>query len=462
MAALGRNSNKNRHYRASFTTRSCPGHLCREPLRKAFCVERWYSQLRGMRETRREREMHLDKMPRDLREKERKRGHSVVQYFFEFSVIDAMPGRKLRLVHAFACDPGCDAAIGHDGRRQASIKTNKETSQASTSPSTDRSRKADTKTKCWKEGVVWVRDHLLERPGNNCGILRRRKNLKHMTHVGARDAALASEEDIATAVAVLEGTLDDHSVAPIIYYPLPPEHPYALEFMISSINHVTSEYILGFIFNKFIPNICVFRSSLGYEIVSRLSCFLSQLPHPSNGRPEGLDHRCHGIQMALTILEDLSLLLQSGSLEEVESEGRTRESAEKMIESIVNTQKDTVKGVRGEIGATRSLSTTWRKQADLYFPPAAGFGQWHILCSRTFLSDMTRDNTLSKTVLERLRDGPIDVFRARLPGSTRLVVRTASTFPLLAILTLYKYPIDVVPEFGRDHDIQGSVVEVLF
>ncbi|KAI9436975.1 hypothetical protein H4582DRAFT_1816019 [Lactarius indigo] len=89
-------------------------------------------------------------------------------------------------------------------------------------------------------------------------------------------------------------------------------------------------------------------------------------------------------------------------------------------------------------------------RADLYFPPAVGFGDWRILCSRAFLNDMTRDNMLSKAVLERLRelslgcfsetnqmrltgDSPIGVFRARLPGGTRLV-----------------YLIDVVPEFGRD------------
>ncbi|KAH9017014.1 hypothetical protein EDB85DRAFT_2295003 [Lactarius pseudohatsudake] len=273
-------------------------------------------------------------------------------------------------------------------------------------------------------------------------------------------AALASEEDIATAVAVLEGTLDDHSMAPIIYCSLQHEHPYAFEFMISSINHVTSEYILGFIFNKFPPNISAFRSSLGYEIASRLSRFLSQLPYPSNGRPEGLDDRCHRTQMAPTILEDLSLLLQSGHLEEVEPEGR---SAEKMRGSIVDNQKDTVKFFfsllqRPEI--TRLVRNAYfrgnihqRVRVAIGATPA-GFGQWRILCSRTFLSDMTRDKSLSKAVLERLRElslgcfsetnqmqltrnSPIDVFRARLPGGTRLV-----------------YLIDVVPESGRDHEIQ--------
>ena len=46
-------------------------------------------------------------------------------------------------------------------------------------------------------------------------------------------ASLTSEEDIAIAVAVLEGTLDDHSTGPIIHCSLRPERPYAFEFMIS-------------------------------------------------------------------------------------------------------------------------------------------------------------------------------------------------------------------------------------
>lgn len=46
-------------------------------------------------------------------------------------------------------------------------------------------------------------------------------------------ASLTSEEVIATAVAVLEGTLDDRSMAPIIHCSLQPRRPYAFEFMIS-------------------------------------------------------------------------------------------------------------------------------------------------------------------------------------------------------------------------------------
>ena len=46
-------------------------------------------------------------------------------------------------------------------------------------------------------------------------------------------ASLESEADVATAVDVLEGTLDDHSMGPIIHFSLQPEHFYAFEFMIS-------------------------------------------------------------------------------------------------------------------------------------------------------------------------------------------------------------------------------------
>ncbi|KAI9453663.1 P-loop containing nucleoside triphosphate hydrolase protein [Lactarius psammicola] len=339
-------------------------------------------------------------------------------------------------------------------------------------------------------------------------------------------ASLTSEEEIATAVAVLEGTLGDRSMVPIIHCSLQPEHPYAFEFIISSVQDVTSTYILRFILNEFSSDVGAFRASLGYKIVSRLSLSLSQLPYPSNGRPEGLDDRCRHTQIAPTIIEDLSLLLQSGFFEEIEFEGRsnrkttqrpkssrrkattgmhaetndrlfqalgsrvprTRESAEEIIQSTIDNQKDTLRffftllqrleitelvrnayfrgnipqGMRvdaappPETGETHPSSTAGGDplQADLYFPPVTGFGEWRILCSHAFLGDLTRDSALSKAVLGRLRelslgcfsetnqkrltrDSPIDIFRARLPGGTRLV-----------------YLIDVVPEFGRDYEIQ--------
>jgi len=59
-------------------------------------------------------------------------------------------------------------------------------------------------------------------------------------------------------------------------------------------------------------------------------------------------------------------------------------------------------------GANHSSSITGGAllQADLHFQSAAGYGQWRILCSRVFLSDITRDNALSNEVLGRLRYVP--------------------------------------------------------
>ncbi|KAH9075551.1 P-loop containing nucleoside triphosphate hydrolase protein [Lactarius deliciosus] len=284
-------------------------------------------------------------------------------------------------------------------------------------------------------------------------------------------ALLKSEADIAIAVDVLEGTLDDYSTGPIIHFSLRPEHPYAFEFMISSVNDVTSAYILDFILDKFSSNVSSFSFSLGYEIVSRLSRSLSQLPYPSNKLPEGLDDRCRHTQMVPTILEDLFTLIQS-SFFEAESSTRktvqqsktsrrknttrvhaeiedrlsralgsrfpeTRESAEDIMQSTIDEQKDTLKffftllqrfeiaelvrnaylqgsipqGVRVDAVTSLQAEATPSSpiaggdplQADLYFPSVAGFGEWRILCSHTFLSDMTRDNALSKAVLGRLR-----------------------------------------------------------
>ena len=44
---------------------------------------------------------------------------------------------------------------------------------------------------------------------------------------------LATEEDIGVAVNVLEGSLDNKSIGPIIFCSLQPEHPYAFEFIVS-------------------------------------------------------------------------------------------------------------------------------------------------------------------------------------------------------------------------------------
>ncbi|KAH9065001.1 hypothetical protein EDB87DRAFT_1756197 [Lactarius vividus] len=324
-------------------------------------------------------------------------------------------------------------------------------------------------------------------------------------------ALLKSEADIATALDVLEGTLDDYSTGPIIQFSLQPEHPYAFEFIISSVKDVTSEYILGFILDKFSSDISSFSSSLGYEIASRLSHSLSQLSYPSNKLPEGLDDHCRHTQMVPTILKDLCTLLQS-SFFEAESSNRktaqqsktsrrknttrlpsrlhaeiedrllqalgsqvpeTRESVEDIVQSTIDKQKGTLKFFftllrrleiaelvrnsffQGNIPQDSSPITGGDPlQADLYSPSVAGFGEWRILCSHAFISDMTRDNVLSKAVLGRLRElslgcfsetnrkrltrnSPIDIFRARLPGGERLV-----------------YLIDVVPEFGINYGIQ--------
>jgi hypothetical protein len=99
-------------------------------------------------------------------------------------------------------------------------------------------------------------------------------------------------------------------------------------------------------------------------------------------------------------------------------------------------------------------------QADLYFESAANHGKWRILCPGLCLSDLARDGAQSEPVLKRLeyvpvtvtslwadtkeyvyfhrelslgnfsetnqkrltRDSPIEIYRARLPGSVRLVV----------------------------------------
>ena len=146
----------------------------------------------------------------------------------------------------------------------------------------------------------------------------------------------------------------------------------------TAVNNVTSAYILSFVLSEFPPDAREFHSSLGYEIVSRLSHSLSKLPYSSNRKPEDLDDRCHNTKMAPSILEDLSTLLQLSFFEEAESSNRkttqksktarrraptgafaeindrlfralgpqvprSRESAEETMRSIVDNQMDTLR-----------------------------------------------------------------------------------------------------------------------
>ena len=46
-------------------------------------------------------------------------------------------------------------------------------------------------------------------------------------------------------------------------------------------------------------------------------------------------------------------------------------------------------------------------QADLYFESAAGYGEWRILGSRQFLSDLAQDGARTNPVLRRLEYVPM-------------------------------------------------------
>jgi hypothetical protein len=112
-----------------------------------------------------------------------------------------------------------------------------------------------------------------------------------------------------------------------------------------------------------------------------------------------------------------------------------------------------------ETGAPHSKTTINTIQADLYFEPADGHGKWRLLCSGICLRDLARNEAPSEHVLKILeyafmtslwssaeeclythrelsegcfseanqkrltRESPIEIYRARLPGSVRLVVR---------------------------------------
>jgi hypothetical protein len=207
---------------------------------------------------------------------------------------------------------------------------------------------------------------------------------------------LATEDSIRVAVHVLEGSLDNESIGPIILCSLQPEHPYVLEFIISckfvafvpalndpltpatAVREEGYKAVLQYILDRLPSDAGGFRASLGYQVLSRLSQSLSRLPYHPDQRPERLDDYRHDIEIAPALLEDLLKLLREGHLDKAEVEGKAnkknmqrgktsrfkvtsrahveiddrifnalgrnapmdRDSAEEMIQSIIATQRN--------------------------------------------------------------------------------------------------------------------------
>ena len=136
--------------------------------------------------------------------------------------------------------------------------------------------------------------------------------------------------------------------------------------------------VFRFIFEKISSNPDGFRDSLGYHILSRLFHSLSRLS-PSGQQPGNFDDHRRDTEAAPALLEDLSTLLREGYLDGA-TKGKTnkktqrgnaqwskvtsvahaeindrlfqalgrdapknRKSAEELVQSIITTQKDTLK-----------------------------------------------------------------------------------------------------------------------
>jgi hypothetical protein len=140
---------------------------------------------------------------------------------------------------------------------------------------------------------------------------------------------LRTGEDIKRAVNILQTFLDDRSiVGSIIQYCLRHSNYYTLEFILSGtfglfplvfdpqpmlateVSGAHATHILTFLLNGFPSKIGDFYVSIGYRVISRLSCTLESLPFATAGKPDGLDDHLQHWKMALAALNELRLLLQ--------------------------------------------------------------------------------------------------------------------------------------------------------
>ena len=150
---------------------------------------------------------------------------------------------------------------------------------------------------------------------------------------------------------------------------------------VKAVSEDSSKMVLQYTFERLPSDADGFRASLGHQVLSRLSYSLSRLPYPSGQQPDHFDdHRRH-IELAPTLLENLSKLLREGYFDGGKAEGKTnkknvqrgmtqlskatlvahdeinnwlfnalgraaprnRESAEQLVQSIIATQKDILK-----------------------------------------------------------------------------------------------------------------------
>jgi hypothetical protein len=95
------------------------------------------------------------------------------------------------------------------------------------------------------------------------------------------------------------------------------------------VSNDSATLISQFILDRLPSNADEFRASLGYGILSHLSHSLARLSYPSDQRPEDIDAYRPDIEIAPTLLEDLSKLLREGFLDEMEAEGKAKKNVQK-------------------------------------------------------------------------------------------------------------------------------------
>jgi hypothetical protein len=92
---------------------------------------------------------------------------------------------------------------------------------------------------------------------------------------------------------------------------------------IIAVSDDSSKLVLQYIFENLPSDADEFKASLGHLVLARLSHSLARLPYPSGQEPDHLDDYQRDVEVAPTLLGDLSKLLREGYLDGAEAEGRT-------------------------------------------------------------------------------------------------------------------------------------------
>ncbi|THH16780.1 hypothetical protein EW146_g3906 [Bondarzewia mesenterica] len=143
-----------------------------------------------------------------------------------------------------------------------------------------------------------------------------------------RPELLLNEEDLRTAVEVLEGSIDHESVAPIVTHAM--QNSNGLEFILTAVKQETYAFLYNWICDQFPNTLDDYDSNgLPMKLLSRLHLSLFSIPFTSNEEPQNLDLCMRAVELAPPVLAVLPKVIEETNIITNQVSNRSNASAKR-------------------------------------------------------------------------------------------------------------------------------------